>query len=368
MRILFVVDFYPPHIGGVETLFSNLAEGLVKKGNKCIVLTSKLKNTKKFEFVKGVEIHRVWIPSFAKRLFFGLFSIPKAITLGKQADIIHSSTYPASLSGYLSAKLNKKKSVFTVHEVFSKLWFKLQINKMHSIFGYLIEKFSLGLDFDKYICVSRSTARELGKIGIDKEKIKVIHNFLEYEHINFDKKRDIKKDLNLKNKFVYLYYGRPGISKGTEYLILASKLIKKKIKDSKLVMIMPEKPHSRHNKMIKLIKENQLENNIIILDSMNRRKLFSYIKTSNCVVVPSLSEGFGFCVAETNYLGTPVVASNVASIPEVISGKYILVQPQSPEAIERGVIDVKNKKYKQTKMKFFNKEKTIKEYMLEYGK
>ena len=33
MKILFVLDQYYPHVGGVETLFQNLAENLVKKGN-----------------------------------------------------------------------------------------------------------------------------------------------------------------------------------------------------------------------------------------------------------------------------------------------------------------------------------------------
>ena len=39
MKILFVTDYYYPHIGGVEKLFKSLAESLVEKGNKVSVIT-----------------------------------------------------------------------------------------------------------------------------------------------------------------------------------------------------------------------------------------------------------------------------------------------------------------------------------------
>jgi hypothetical protein len=42
IKILFVLEYYSPHIGGMETLFQNLCEGLVKRGYKVAVVTSLL--------------------------------------------------------------------------------------------------------------------------------------------------------------------------------------------------------------------------------------------------------------------------------------------------------------------------------------
>jgi multimeric flavodoxin WrbA len=47
MKILFVLEHYYPHTGGVEILFKNLCEGLVKKGHEVEVITTRLANTKK---------------------------------------------------------------------------------------------------------------------------------------------------------------------------------------------------------------------------------------------------------------------------------------------------------------------------------
>jgi len=52
---------------------------------------------------------------------------------------------------------------------------------------------------------------------------------------------------------------------------------------------------------------------------------------------PSLYEGFGFPVLEAMACGTPVVTSNVSSLPEVVEDAAVLVDPQSVESIMAGI-------------------------------
>jgi glycosyltransferase involved in cell wall biosynthesis len=52
-------------------------------------------------------------------------------------------------------------------------------------------------------------------------------------------------------------------------------------------------------------------------------------------------------------MGKPVVASNVASLPEVVSGKYILIEPKSAQAIALGVEAVYNNKMSLAENKLF---------------
>ena len=50
-------------------------------------------------------------------------------------------------------------------------------------------------------------------------------------------------------------------------------------------------------------------------------------------VFPSLYEGFGLPPLEAMASGTPVITSNVSSLPEVVGDAALLIDPYEPEAI-----------------------------------
>lgn len=53
------------------------------------------------------------------------------------------------------------------------------------------------------------------------------------------------------------------------------------------------------------------------------------LRQSTALIFPSLYEGFGFPVIEAMYMGTPVIASNTSSLPELVGDAGILVDPLS---------------------------------------
>jgi glycosyltransferase involved in cell wall biosynthesis len=57
-------------------------------------------------------------------------------------------------------------------------------------------------------------------------------------------------------------------------------------------------------------------------------------------VFPSLYEGFGLPPLEAMASGTPVVTSNVSSLPEVVGDAAVLVDPYDPHAIADGIYRV----------------------------
>ncbi len=62
------------------------------------------------------------------------------------------------------------------------------------------------------------------------------------------------------------------------------------------------------------------------------------------LVFPSLYEGFGFPVIEAMHCGTPVVASNTSSLPELVGDNGLLVDPLEVEQIRDAMIRVDDDK------------------------
>jgi len=366
LKLLFVLENYIPHIGGVEVVFKNLMEGLVEKGHKVVVVTHRLKGTKKFEVINGVKVHRV--DCFNSRYWFTFLSIPLVLKIAKEADIIHTTLYNAALPAKIGAFLLRKPSVIMIPEVLGEHWKNFEIGALSKKIYWLLEKIILKLNFTKYIAISKSTARRMK--GISKKKTEVVYCGVDYNFFNLKKYdgRKIRKKYGLGKNFVYFFFGRPGISKGLEYLIKAVPEISKRIPNAKLLAIVSRDLayDKRYNYIKKLIKKIGIEDKVILVDPVARKELPNYIKAADCVVVPSLTEGFGFCAAEACAMGKPVVASNTTSLPEVVSGKYVLVKPKNSEAIAIGVEMVKKGKTAKSKLKKFLLKDNIKKHIQIY--
>jgi len=356
MKVLFVLDNYFPFIGGAETLFKHVCEGLAQRGHEVTVITSSQPQAPGYEVLNGVTIHRVSTPRRASRYWFTFLSIPLVIRLSRSADIVHTTTYNGAFPAWLSSRLRGRKCVITVHEVIGEGWKSMMgMNWFIAWLHQFLERIIVIIPFDHYISVSGYTAGRIHRYGVKQDKISVVYNGIDYEMFNPAKadRPAVRKKLNIEDKFVYMYYGRPGISKGLEYLVRAVPLIAEKIPGARLLMILGKMPEDGYRKITSLVKEMGLEDRITLLDPVPRGELPSYIAASDCVVVPSISEGFGFTASEACALGRPVVASNVASLPEVISGVHMLVPPADPAAIAEGVQAVYNKNALHTAEKKF---------------
>ena len=182
MRVLFVLEHYYPHIGGVEKLFQGLAEALAKEGHDVTVVTTRhRRGLPELQRLNGVKVIRLRVKD---RFGFTVLGIPAIVRLARRADVqfsdpyragrygaldlIHTTSYNAAVPAYIAARIRKKKILITFHEVWGPLWNKLPFLDWWQRKAYAaFERFILRFRFDKVIAVSDYTARCLKEAGID---------------------------------------------------------------------------------------------------------------------------------------------------------------------------------------------------------
>ena len=372
MKILFICENYIPHYGGAEVVFKNLAEGYVKQKERVSLLTHQLRGTKKNEVLNGVQVHRV--PSLYSRYIFSFAAIPKAIKMARHADIIQTTTFNGAVPAWIAAKLTGKKVVLTVHEVWIGKWNKVTgFSWLKSFVHECLERLIYALPFDKYVCVSNATRHDLYKAGIKKNKAVTIHNGLDYtfwnsKNFNLKNAENIRNKLNIDNKFVYFSWGRPGPSKGFEIALKAVPHIKEKLPDSIFLLMLGsiDKYKDKYHELQELVRKLKIDDYVKITPSVPYEKLGDYMNAADCIVVPSLAEGFGYTTTESIAMNKPVIVSDAGSIPEVVSGKHLMFKSKNYRELAEKVIEGAQGKYNETPVKKFEWAPSIEQYLKLY--
>jgi glycosyltransferase involved in cell wall biosynthesis len=86
--------------------------------------------------------------------------------------------------------------------------------------------------------------------------------------------------------------------------------------------------------------QTRMEQSVRFLGFVPISTLRVFYETAAAFVFPSLYEGFGLPPLEAMALGTPVVTSNVSSLPEAVDDAAVTVNPENVFDIARGIRDV----------------------------
>jgi len=350
MQILFVLENYYPNVGGVETLFKGLIEQLAAKGHQIKLVTTRLNTAlPKVEHLNNITIYRY---TYLNRYLFTLLAIFPVIKHSKNVELIHTTSYNAAIPAFFGALLRRKKAIITFHEVWGKLWFELPfMTYLSKWLHYLFEKAIIKLPFQKFIAVSNFTQNKLIEAGVDPSKTVTIYNGLE-EAKYLTETKIIQSEP--KSTFTMCYFGRLGISKGLDIILKAAKTLKTEFANSKLILIIPKTPESFFNKILHLIKQYKLEQYITLHHNLTQNDLSKQLKTADCALIPSYSEGFCFAAAECVALGVPIISSQKGALTEVVSGQYIEMENLSSEALIKAVKSAYNNEWQYKPLKKFH--------------
>lgn len=126
--------------------------------------------------------------------------------------------------------------------------------------------------------------------------------------------------------------------KNHEAMVHAMKIVRREFKDATLVMIGDGE---RYDEINQLIESKGLTDAIIQTGYIdNREDVLAQIKYSDVFVIPSWYEGFGVAAVEAMLLGTPVVASDINVLKEVVNGAGVFAPPDDYSTLAQRLVEM----------------------------
>jgi len=197
----------------------------------------------------------------------------------------------------------------------------------------------------RVLAVSQFTKSEIEKLfGIPGGRIEVVYNAIDERflrgHASPSDRELIAERYQVSYPFI-LYAGAIRPHKNVVRIIEAFSCLKTALEkehqfpELKLIIIgddLSNNPHLRRT-----VVRSGVQNDVRFLGFVPIEVLRIFYDVAKIFVFPSLYEGFGLPPLEAMAHGTPVVASNTSSLPEVAGNAALLVNPENVFEIERAL-------------------------------
>lgn len=328
MKIIQVCERFPPSIGGLENHVYNLSYELSLRGHQVTVLTSDIKNISFFKISRADKPYEKITDNFEAYRFKAYppdipyantyATIPSLIKklITSKPDIIHIQSYMLIHSDITSilSRMKKIPAVLTVH-TFGDAPPRPHLGALMKFYIHTLGKMNLKFA-SKIIVLVPDAAEYISQLGINKEKICIIPNGINYNHfLNMPSPYEFKKDYKIDGKMV-LFVGELSSRKGVQYLIKAMPKILRKNSDTTLVIVGVDYGFKNH--LEDLSHKLGLGNNVLFTGPISNEGLLKAYSACDVFVLPSEREGLPTVILEAMASRKPVVATNIGGNPYVI--------------------------------------------------
>ncbi len=140
---------------------------------------------------------------------------------------------------------------------------------------------------------------------------------------------NFKKQKQLPNSF-FLYLGN--IEPRKNLLTIVRAFEKFSAKNPKMQLVLAGEQTWLSESVINEIKKLKLASKVMLPGYVDETELPLWYASATAFLYPSKYEGFGLPVVESMTIGTPVITSNVSSLPEVAGNAAVLLSPDDIDA------------------------------------
>src|ERR1051326_1473564 len=197
----------------------------------------------------------------------------------------------------------------------------------------------------RIFAVSNFTRNEIEKLfNIPSHRIEVVYNAIDerflHGHASAADRELIAQRYQVTYPFL-LYAGRISAHKNVVRMIEAFSALKGELEKSEaypdLKLIIIGDDLSGNPDLRRTVIRSGVQNDVRFLGFVPIEVLRIFYDEAKIFVFPSLYEGFGLPPLEAMVHGTPVVTSNVSSLPEVVGNAAVLVNPENVFEIMRAL-------------------------------
>lgn len=268
------------------------------------------------------------------------------------ANLVHAHTWYTFLAGKLAKMFYDIPLVTTIHSMEPlRPWKEEQLGHGYRVSSWMEQN---GLEYsDKIVAVSREMKKDILKyFNVNDEDVEVIYNGIDLKEYQLSESTFYREKYGIKlDKPYILFVGRMTRQKGIIHLVNAIKDIHQGVQ----VVLCAGAPDTREieqemtEKVMALKK--QREGIIWINEMVPREAVIEFYSQAAVFVCPSVYEPFGIINLEAMACETPVVASAVGGIKEVVvdgetgflvefeTKDEITGEPEDPEAFSRSLAD-----------------------------
>ncbi|MBU0597363.1 glycosyltransferase family 4 protein [Patescibacteria group bacterium] len=291
-----------------------------KKNQYILFFDWRFRDMKEFES-KNVKVKNFPFSQYNKFLPFAYsHMLISAYLIKENLDIFHSPVSSLPLT-------YPKKSLVTVHDLAiykNPAWFPSQIFSTKLLVPQSLRK------ADKIIAVSQSTRKDLKDIfNVPAKKMKVIYEGTVVKKVPVKSRHlDGHKKFKIWPNYIF-FVGTLEPRKNVQNIIRAyKKLIDGKQGFQKYQLVLAGSKGYKNEQVFNEIKTLKLAKQVKYIGYITHNQKMDLLRKATCFIFPSSYEGFGLPVVEAMALGTPVITSNVSSLPEVASQAALLVDPE----------------------------------------
>lgn len=338
MRVLLLNYEFPPVGGGAGYATAKIAAGLVKKGIKAEILTSRIDHEEDGGLVEGVPVHRVrsWRVDIHHCGLRGAYTYVLAAALKRRRlhaerryDVEHYFfSLPTGLLTLLPSAQPCPPYIVSLRgsDVPGYDPFNTRVERLHRVLKPLTRR--IWRRASKVVALSDALAETAGRTVPDID-IEVIPNGIDPEQFAPPETR--KRHSPLRLITVARLLERKGIHTILEACAKPSPLPVE-------LNIIGTGPYEA--KLREMVAELGLSRQVRFLGFVPNEELPAHYRNADIFVLPSATESFGLVFAEAMSCGLPIAASNVGGIPETVRDGIdgLLCPPDDPMALRGNIV------------------------------
>ncbi len=193
---------------------------------------------------------------------------------------------------------------------------------------------------DRILTVSETSKLDiLRRFHVPADKVAVVYNAIDERLAVPPADEDferVRARYQLKDPFA-LYVGNIKPHKNLERLIDAFHELRQESAFESLKLVIIGDEITKYQGLRRAVHRHKLHKHVRFFGFVPLGTLAVLYRLASVFVFPSLYEGFGLPPLESMYFGTPVVTSNVSSLPEVVGDAAVLVDPYDSHSIAEGM-------------------------------